>query len=127
MLLVSETYLTEDINDCELKIDGYKCYRSNSNSTHTDGVASFVLNGHRHKILNSWRNELNNWMMRVEYVLQKNKWNISVVYHSPSASDAAMMEDFSSWKEIVCEGDSNILKTCDLIYTRFKKIVMKRE
>lgn len=39
--MLSETHVTEDIIDAEIKINKYKCYKSVSHSRHTGGVSVY--------------------------------------------------------------------------------------
>lgn len=50
--MLSETHVTEDIDDCELVINGYKLERCNSRSRHTGGVVMYIRNSIKHYQLN---------------------------------------------------------------------------
>ena len=43
MLLLTETRITPDINDFEIKIDGYRNTRCNSDNRYTGGVICYVI------------------------------------------------------------------------------------
>lgn len=42
IIFLTETHITIDINDSELKINGYNLVRCDSHSRHTGGVAIYV-------------------------------------------------------------------------------------
>lgn len=117
ILLLSETHLTDKILNREVGIRNYEIIRADSNSRHTGGVAIYIQKNLNYKIKSNEKLDSNTWILSIEVTEHKTlNGQYTVVYHSPSSSDAEFLKFFSEWMEnnnneekshIIC-GDFNI-------------------
>lgn len=86
-------HVTEDIDDCELVIHGYKLERCNSRSRHTGGVLTYIKNSIKHSVLLNKNCDDNVWILSVKL------WNNikSVLYHSPGMSHSQFIVIVDEW------------------------------
>lgn len=95
--MLSETRTTEDINDCELSIVGYKLERCNSKNRHTGGVVMYIKDSINHSVLLSKSVEDNIWILSVKLWKNVKSGVYSVIYHSPGMSDSQFVNIFEEW------------------------------
>lgn len=95
--MLSETRVTEDINDCELNINGYKLERCNSRNRHTGGVVMYIKNSINHTVLLNESVEDNVWILSVKLWNNVKSGNYSVIYHSPGMSDSQFVNIIDEW------------------------------
>lgn len=118
MLLLSETHLTDKILNREININNYDILRSDSSSRHTGGVAIYIKKKIKYKLISNKQINKNVWILSIELNEQKRNLNgqYTVLYHSPSSSDAVFIKYFNEWieknhkeekKHVIC-GDFNI-------------------
>lgn len=121
--MCSETHLTDDILDIEIKIKGYTILRTNSKSKRTGGVCVFVKKNF--KIRNSKSNSTDFiWLHSFElYTSNNDIVKIISVYMSASANKKEILDYFDEWCEENCEhgsiimsGDFNIDMRGDISY-----------
>lgn len=91
IVCLTETRVTDDINDTELLIDNYNYIRVNSESRHTGGILVYFRNDLQFKVISNKNYSSNTWNLAFSIQLI-NEIIISVVYHSPSTSDALFMD-----------------------------------
>ena len=126
MLLCSEARLTPDIKNSEITVAGYKMFRCDSNSRHTGGV---IVYAHKKLTCNVIANKVyenNLWGLTIEVTKSPINGIYSIIYHSPSSSDAQfieflteyMEETFDDKKTYVLTGDFNIDMNKDTTYNR---------
>lgn len=131
IIFLSETHITNDINDSELKISGYKLVRCDSHSRHTGGVAIYVQEELSMNIISSQSYNNCTWILSIEiYCKQKlNSGIFSVLYRSPNSSIQYFTTIFEEFCEqfldmskinIIC-GDFNI----DLKKNIYSKDIIK--
>lgn len=131
IIFLTETHITIDINDSELKINGYNLVRCDSHSRHTGGVAIYVQEELSMNIISSQSYNNCIWILSIEiYCKQKlNSGIFSVVYRSPNSSIQFFITTFEQFCElhldmskihIIC-GDFNI----DLKKSIYSKIITK--
>lgn len=65
MLMLSETCLTEDINENEIECEGYQCFRNDSHSRHTGGCV-YVRSDVRVEVLNVSTLEEKVWILSLK-------------------------------------------------------------
>ena len=110
LIFCSETCCTNNINDNEIALNNYKIVRCDSHSRHTGGVIIYI---HESIDFNIKYNDcINNniWCIFVKLKHINPKWQIGVVYHSPSTSDADFINYLRSVLDQCCENtDNNIL------------------
>lgn len=122
IILLSETHITGDISDCEINIPNYTCYRCDSVSRHTGGVAAYVRKGVNATVICNQVLAKNTSFLVLSVVNGIKKVIYGVLYHSPNSSES----DFLQFFETVCEtilsesflnvivGDFNITIICKL-------------
>lgn len=81
LLCLSETHVTTDIIDNEIKIDEYKCIRCDSNSRHTGGVVMYIKEGIKFKLVKIVA-LVKTWFIAIQ--IEESNLQISVIYNSPS-------------------------------------------
>lgn len=114
MVCLTETRVSDDINDTELLIDNYNYIRVNSENRHTGGILVYFKNDLQFKVINNKIYSSNTWNLTFSIQLL-NEIIISVVYHSPSMSDALFMDilqeiisDYVESKQFIILRDFNI-------------------
>jgi len=100
---LTETRVTNDVNDPELIIDNYNYVRVDSDSKYTGGIIVYFRNDLQIKIINNKNYLSNTWNLTFSFQLI-NEIIVSVVYHSPSASDALLIDIL---KEIIVDYAEN--------------------
>lgn len=88
VVCLTETRLTEDIEDDEVHIDGYTVVRTNSNSRHTGGVMFYISNNLVYQITDSVIVNMNYWVSAIVIKVCNISVNIVGVYRSPSGSSS---------------------------------------
>lgn len=108
VIVLSETRITSDISDNEIKLKNYKVYRIDSDSRRTGGVAIFIRNeilvcDVKRKFMNK-----NYWLIAVQ-IKYANWYGIVVgVYHSPSSDDNEFALHFLQWLNEINESSQNM-------------------
>lgn len=118
IVLLSETHVTENINDSEIEIENYNLLRCDSHSRHTGGCVIYYKN---ELLVTEKSCETYNkivWILSIE-VNSKEKSHsgtYTVLYRSPNSVIPEFLEYFESWCErkldltksnLIC-GDFNI-------------------
>lgn len=88
MLALTETRLTEDIEDTEINMSGYNVYRCDSENRGTGGVMIYVRNDIKCESEFVTKIKSNCWCIGITLNNEIYNGIILVVYHSPSASDS---------------------------------------
>lgn len=96
---MSETRVTEDIENTEIQVDNYNVIRCNSKSRRTGGVLIYIMKGIQYNIFRTFVLEGNYWCKILKVIVATSVWFIGCIYHSPSSSDAVFLDDF----EELCE------------------------
>ncbi|XP_067619860.1 repetitive organellar protein-like [Eurosta solidaginis] len=92
IILCSETCTTKDVEDSELEIASYNMVRCDSHSRHTGGVLVYVHRTVEINVIYNASVNMNLWCIIIKLKKVDKKWQIGVLYHSPSTSDAAFIE-----------------------------------
>lgn len=109
--VLSETHVTEAINDCELKIRNYKILRTNSESTRTGGVVIYV--NQNLKITDVQRYQTNYiWINTFTVLTIDDKITVAGIYMEASANKLQILDYFENWCNTICE-NGNIIFTGD--------------
>lgn len=98
MMMLSETHVTPDFNDSELKIDGYQLIRCDSNSRHTGGVAIYVKDNCNYSVVHS-EHKSKTWILTIKISENITDGNFTVIYKSPKEK----INDFLSIFDEFCE------------------------
>lgn len=126
LLLLAETWLTNEISAGESSFKGYNTIRCDSESRHTGGVAIMVKNGIKYSEIYNRAFDRNTWILSIKITKGLPPGVYTVVYHSPSSSDSDFLHFFESWYEdTICEqdlsltaGDMNIDMLKEYTYSR---------
>lgn len=122
-VVLSETHITEDIQDSELNIKGYNLLRCNSHSRHTGGVIVYVSKVVKYKVLLNENLDNEVWMLSVE-LFGKKHLVIHGVYRSQMCSENKFLNyldnfvnNLNEQKSNVIVGDFNIDVSSDTFYS----------
>lgn len=116
VLVLSETHLTQDITDGEIKIENYNLVRVDSDSRYTGGVMCYVSTSLRWQVIESHVVEGSYWVLVLEISGKKDAFLLVGVYRSPGASKLQFLEYFETFcedltmrgKRVIIMGDFNI-------------------
>lgn len=97
VLVLTETRITADIEDYEIKMPNYNIVRADSSSRHTGGVMCYIRDGIKYDVKETIIVDGNYWMLSI--VLKKVNTKLACVYHSPSGSHADFIKFFEDWCE----------------------------
>lgn len=97
IIMLSETHITKEIEECEVAISGYNLIQCYSHSRHTGGVAVYVRNKIKYSVLDSISIADSIWMLSIDVKFETKPLICTVLYHSPSASDAYFLKKFDNW------------------------------
>ena len=89
MLLLTEARITPDINDFEIKIDGYRNTRCNSDNRYTGRVICYVIDDINYEVKMNVSIENMLWLIAISI----GKYLIVIMYRSPSSSIADFLEN----------------------------------
>lgn len=89
ILSLTETRITPEINDFEIKIDGYSNTRCNSDNRYTGGVICYVLDDINYEVKMNVSIENMLWLLAISI----RKYLIVIVYRSPSSSIADFLKN----------------------------------
>jgi len=95
---LTETHVTEQIEEFELQINGYVCVRGDSESSRTGGVLLYMKEGIRFDVIAIERCVRNWWTIIVKIKDKDYKGIIMIVYHSPNSKDGI----FVNFLEDIC-------------------------
>lgn len=131
--MLSETCLTEKINDSEVHIDGYNLLRMDSHSRFTGGVAIYIKDCVKFSVISSECYDKNVWMLAIQVSSVIKSGLYIVLYHSPNASHKLFIEYLNTWIEknvnfcefVMLVGDFNIDLLKNTTYSRKMKQVIK--
>lgn len=87
ILCLTETHITDEIEDSELFLDNYKLIRTNSQNYRTGGVLTYIQNDIDYKLLYSENIDNNVWINAIQLTGKYDNTIICNAYHSPSESD----------------------------------------
>lgn len=125
IILLSESRTTADCQDNELHIENYRVIRCDSTSRHTGGVLIYIKSNVCFSYYKTFINEGNYWCKILKIKIAGTNWSIGCLYHSPSSSHAAFIDDleevcdtvFCNSSHSVIVGDFNLNFLDDSYYT----------
>lgn len=130
---LTETRLTEEIQDSEITVDGYNIVRVDSDSRYTGGVVCYVHKSFKYDIIATCVLQRVYWMVVVKIYGAKEVFYIATVYRSPSSSRAIFLDFFEDWcikfvdelkEKLWIVGDFNINWMSNEFYTeKLKRII----
>lgn len=119
IVILSETHVTDDIQDSELMIRDYDLCRCDSESRHTGGVIIYVKNDLKHEIIDLYVIPMKFWAMsvRVEVsscitvnrVKNLKTLNIVAVYRSPSSPVNTFLQKIRDIGQSLSQNEVNLI------------------
>lgn len=94
VMCVTETHVTEEIEDQEIRIANYDTVRVNSKSRYTGGVIFYVKKGIKYKLIRTDIMEMQYWIGVLKVIVGKKSMILVGVYRSPSGSEADFISNF---------------------------------
>src|SRR5436309_2179760 len=85
ILALTETRLTDVIEDSEVNIPGYYIIRCNAENRNTGGVVLYIREDVKYELVSTKKLESNCWCAAIEVKDNMYRGMIMVVYYSPSA------------------------------------------
>lgn len=87
VIALSETRLTDEIEDYEVNVPGYSMIRCDAENRNTGGVVLYIRDDIRYEPILTKKLESNCWCAAIEVKEIEYTVIIKVIYYSPSASD----------------------------------------
>lgn len=110
IILLSESRTTSVIDNFELEIADYSLIRCDSNSRHTGGIVIYVRKDLNYTNGKTYVQEGNYWCKFVSVNYGSIKWIIGSLYHSPSGSHAAFIDQMENiCEEVLCKNSRVVL------------------
>lgn len=111
MILCSETCATENIVDSELGIEDYNLVRCDSNSRHTGGTLIYIHTSVKYAVIVNKNYANNTWCLSIDVKTKCIKGVYTVIYHSPSTSDAVFLDILDQ----ICNQCINLSASCIVV------------
>lgn len=109
MILITESRLTDEIDDSEISLNNYKLYRCDSTSRHTGGSAIYVRDDITVLSTDKKVIDKNMWLVLVKIKNSIYKGIVAAIYHSPNANHNEFIEAFNEWCSLINEENENVL------------------
>lgn len=112
-IVLSETHLTEAINEKEIALKNYKNINSISNSNRTGGVS--IYSKKQWSLVKNFEKTEDSkyWILCCTARYKNSKICISAIYRSPSSQSSDFCEKFGEALEEICEQNCDIIITGD--------------
>lgn len=115
IVFLSETHITENIEESEIYIQGYNLVQCLSDSRHTGGVLMYIKANISYSVVSSTMID-RNWLLAVRITKGFTPGIYGVIYHSPNGNHNLFIESFENWCDDVLDlstmnmitGDFNI-------------------
>lgn len=108
-IILSETHLTKDIEENEIRIKNYDQYTTLSNSSRTGGVIIYIKSIWKIDKICDRISDSNYWMSAYVAKHEQVRFIIMAVYRSPSSNKSDFSQAFEDILEEVCE------ENCDIV------------
>ena len=109
LVFITETHIVEAEAFEQFGIPGFTAISCLSNSRHTGGVTIFIKESITYKILINEARD-GNWFLSISATISKKSFIFSLVYHSPSSSNAHFVNLLEWWFDKFLDlGEDNIL------------------
>ena len=126
-ICLSETHVTDKINENEIRLEKYYHYSTNSNSTRTGGIILYTNeNWQINKIIEKvW--DYKYWISAHQIKYKNISLIIAVIYRSPSSQENEFFEVFEEVIEEINEKNIDIIITGDFNIDWSKDTLNKRK
>lgn len=115
IICLSETHIIDEINENEIRIEGYEVIRVNSNSSRTGGVLTYIKKNIKFKILDLSNFIIDGTWFNVIQINTPNKISICNIYRSPNSAISLFCDKIrdladllSEFGKVIILGDFNI-------------------
>lgn len=133
IICLAETHVTSDYTQTEIDIAGYNAVYTCSKSARTGGSIIYIKENLRYKEIEKTEINMNLWISGIETTIEKQKYSLYSLYHSPSSSDAdflGILDEFldNMRLDTICIilGDFNIDLASDNFYSnKMKDLISK--
>lgn len=134
VICLVETHITNELQENELEIEGYKSIHAFSTSRYTGGSSIYVKKEFKFKQIINRVIEKNMWISGIHMKLRSKHYNILSLYHSPNASasdfllklEDILYEYTVKPDTLLLLGDFNIDLDKDTFYSRKLKGIIER-
>lgn len=128
IIFLSETHMTENIFENELKIEGYELINCVSHSRHTGGVAIYIRDNINYKIIYSFKSKFI-WLVHVNIFVENETWSLGVFYRSPDQRSIVsnFINFFKDWCKEYMENELNCVIVGDGNINLLKEFYQARE
>lgn len=132
VICLAETHITEELEEVETIIEGYKEVHAFSTSRYTGGASIYIKEELHYSVIVNEILEKNMWLIGINLNIKGQKYNILSVYHSPSSSDSKFLskldeiiEDYATKPDtFVLVGDFNVNVARDTFYSEKLKTIV---
>lgn len=125
MLCLTETHVTEEVNDFELKLVNYVTIRCDSNSGRTGGIITYIKQNISYEEITNVNKDGNVWISTIKLIGKYEGLTLCNIYHSPNKSDGRFIQEITEECEriidngrIMIVGDFNIDVSKNNHYTK---------
>lgn len=94
VLCLTETHLTEDIENKEISVEGYNLVRVDSHSRHTGGVMCYIHSQIHYVNICKYIVHKNYWVLVVKLELVRYPVMLCILYRSPAGSQLSFLQFF---------------------------------
>lgn len=108
-IILSETHMTENVNEQEINLENYNNILALSNSSRTGGVIIYFKKSWSIKKISEKICDFKYWIVVCEAKYKTEKVVITAVYRSPSSQDCEFYEVFEELMEELTEKDTDII------------------
>lgn len=108
-IVLTETHLTDDIEEQEIQLRNYDQYVTRSNSNRTGGVIIYWKKQWNVIKIGEKSSDYNYWISAYKATMKNNQFVIVAVYRSPSSSEVEFCQVFEQVMEEICEAQYDII------------------
>lgn len=126
-IFLSETHLTDETDENEIRINGFNNVSCLSNSTRTGGTTIYIRNRWNIKKITRKAIDWKMWLVACNVKCKDLEMVIVAIYRSPSHSERSFCDFFEENLDIITESTNNILITGDFNIDWCKNDTYKRE
>lgn len=109
-IVLTETHITDQIEEGEYQIENYNVVTCFSHSRHTGGVVIYIKKNIQYSIINVVEMQFL-WIMSIKIFVDNTEWSITGLYRSPSPqyATATFINVFGEWCKEFIEKERNCI------------------
>lgn len=112
-IILSETHVTDRVDESELQLEGYNAYVTLSNSSRTGGIIVYFNKNWKVNIICEKIRNYKYWISAYNIRIRNTSMIIVAVYRSPSSQDSEFYEVFEQTIEEICDKNIDIIVAGD--------------